>query len=93
MGAELHFSQLFAARPTLDALALSLSLAGALAGALKNVSRIDLQAIREQSSLSAAPAVVPPLRHLAPVNGKMARVWRLWMGVVAYRGRPAAVLA
>ena len=59
----------------------------------KNVSQTHLLAIREQSSISAAPAVVPPLRHLAPVTGKMARVWRLWMGVVAYRGRPAAVLA
>jgi len=60
---------------------------------VKNVSQTHLLAIREQSSISAAPAVVPPLRHLAPVTGKMARVWRLWMGVVAYRGRPAAVLA
>ena len=60
---------------------------------LKNVSQTHLLAIREQSSFSAAPAAVPPLRHLAPVTGKMAQVWRIWMGVVAYRGRPAAALA
>ena len=58
-----------------------------------NLSPTHLLAIRAQSTqLSGGPAAVPPLRHLAPVTGKMAQVWRIWMGVVAYRGRPTAAL-